>query len=386
MKRVPIYNVRTWRIRRADDHEIVLWPTLKTAAIRLQLTLLCAVLIVGLHFTLRSISADAGLNTPPLTDAEIAEIARQEQALLDSMRRDLGDEFMDSAERELKAGREARAAERAEAEQRRIEIDRWIQRAAFATYAFLAAAGTLWPLSCLWARVAIRRSASGGLSVNTRGFLVKHRSFDPARFDRVRTYAMERIWFGRHGAIAGHAWDWFVQLAPPGLAYMPVAMDAAWATSREELPPQFLVHRQRRQPGTKDRAPEPVRDFVKALRALTSLPADPPQIIDARLSPGIFRRRITRSMPADTIDLPITNETRTYTSIDEMPKDIREQLAGLLRSGDITRHDDGTIEAVSSTTHTVDITGGELDPDQLSTLPPEVRRAVEDILRSNKQA
>ena len=378
MRRVPIYNVRTWRIRSADSRRIVFRPSWKTFAIRLQATVLFLGIIGAMEYGVRRMEAERESRAPIFTDAEREEFARREAEIVESMRREFDDELVDQVERDVAAERAARQARRDVEEERIQLIARGLEYARYGLYAVLAICGLLPPMSCLWSRVTIGKTIAGELRVFSLGILPRTRIWGQDYFERLRTYAMERYWFGRHGALTKHAWDWYVQLAPPGLAHMPVTMTIAWTGAGEELSPQFLVHRQKPQPGTKDRAPEPVREFVKAMRALTGLPADRPEIVEARLKRGLLGTRVTRSMPVASVELPASHHSQTYASLDEMPPEVREKFRELLESGKMTGREDGSVEVVSRRTFSI---GTPIDPADLDKLPPEVRRQVEDQMQ-----
>lgn len=383
MKRVPIYNVRTWRIRAADSQRIVLRPTLRTFAIRLQATIVFLAMIGVIEYTVRRMRSDPAA-PPGITQNEHDEIARGAEDLREFMRVELGEETAERIEREAAQSSAAREAEIAASARRVEQVGDWVRFGRYTLYGVLAAVGLLPPLGCLWSRVTIRRTVRGEVSVRAFEILLRRRTWPGGHFERIRTFAMERYWNGRYGRITRHAWDWFVQLDPAGLAHMPVAMDVAWAGPGKDLPPQFLVHRQKYQPGTKDCAPEPVREFVKALRALTGLPADQPQIIEARLHRGFFGTRVSRRMPISQ-EIPISHESHTYNSIDKMPEEVREKFRELLESGEVRPRDDGSIEVVKHFTTAVDVPQGQLGPKELAALPPEIRDRVEDLLRDPKK-
>jgi hypothetical protein len=120
------------------------------------------------------------------------------------------------------------------------------------------------------------------------------------------------------------------------------------------------------------------------LRALTGLPADQPQIIEARLKRGFFGTRVSRSLPISE-EFPVSHESHTYTSVDEMPADVREKFRELLETGEVTRHEDGTIEVVKHETTVLGGPDGLLGPEEIAKLPPEIRRQVEELFRSPKR-
>src|SRR5690606_18681118 len=144
------------------------------------------------------------------------------------------------------------------------------------------------------------------LCVQSRGMFPRTRRWSRDHFDKIATWTMERYWFGRHRAIVGHAWEWIVQLSPRGLPSMPYVGDAAIAS--EGMGPQFFIARQKHRPLDNERAPENVRAFVKELRALTGLPASPPQTVEVQLAHGwLWSKQIRRA--GHTIVIPASTQT-----------------------------------------------------------------------------
>ena len=326
MKRVPIYNVRTWKIRAADSQRIVFRPSLRTFAIRLQATVIFFALVGLLEISGGHLLRHDGARTSNISATDRDTFAAQEAEVRESIRREFGDAFMERVDERVDEQRAERQRANDAAERRVESVEYWLKAGRFVLYGFLALCGVLPPLSCLWSRVSVHRDALGSISVFALALLPRRRAWTHGHFKRIRTNVMERFWFGRYNFVTKHAWDWYVQITPAGLPNMPITMTAAWGTSGEDLPPQFLVHRQKHEPGNQDLAPEPVRDFVKAMRALTGLPPNPPQIVPARLHRGFWGTRVTRSAPLVDVS-EVSRQTHTYRSLDEMPPDVRAQLA-----------------------------------------------------------
>jgi len=376
MRVVPIYNLRTWKLVAADEHRIAFRPTPLTLFLRLGWTLVAAILVTTLLIATQTFREP--IVAPELTEEEHRFATAGEQFARDLLREQTGAEDYERMSREIERDRAARAAESAA----RLERDERLRRSIVLGINFLAGAIILFgawpPIACVWARVKIEKDVRGEICVRSRSILLRKRRWPDGYFDRIATWTMERYWFGRHRAIVGHAWEWIVQLSPRGLPSMPYVGDAAIA--REGMGPQFLIARQKYRPLENERAPETVRAFVKALRALTDLPASPPQTVEVRLAHGWLRsKQIRRAEHPLTYNEPVITERREFRSIDEIPPELRARMAEMLQSGNVTRHADGTIEA--STNHIASsrtLRGDEIDANW-DQLPSEVRDQIERL-------
>lgn len=375
MKLVPTYNLRAWRIARADEHQIVFRPGLLSAILLTRYAVAVAILFLCAELTFRAIP-DPGARTPRFSEADRAQFAETEQQLRDDMREMMSeDEYRDFEQRveTQQQDRLNRLQEQADQSRQRLQLIADGMRIFFGSLLGLA---LLAPISCLWACMTISKDVRGEITLFSWSVFPRRRRWPADYFERITTWAMERYWFTRHGHLLKHAWEWHVVLSPRGLPSMPYTGDAAF--SNESPGPQFLVSHQKHQPAQNERAPDKVRQLVKALRALTGLPADPPKIVEGEMNRGLIRPTVRRRA-SHTMDMPISTQTHTQTfnSIDEIPPELRERFAEMLRSGNVTRHADGTLEA--STSHVVrseTFTGDEIDanPDRF---PPEVREQIE---------
>jgi hypothetical protein len=377
MHAVPIYNLRTWAVASSDAHGIVYRPTFRTFLLRLQWTFAAAVFMFLLWVITRSFFEPL---VPPTLTAEQQAIATEgERTAREFLLEQAGPEDYERMLREAERERAVRDAAAMAQHERTERFRQIVVRVILGVMGILTFFGSLIPLSTLWARVTIERDVRGAILVRSRGLRIRRRRWMPDHFERIATWSMQRYRYSQHGSIRGHTWDWHVQLSPAGLPSMPYAGEAA--ISSKPMGPQFLLHRQKHQPGEKERAPEPVRTFVKALRALTNLPADPPKIIAGEIERGFFGPRVIRRA-AHTSEIPITSTTQTYTSFDDIPPDVRERMAELLRSGEVTRHSDGTIEAVSYRVVRSDAPDGEELDANWNEIPPEIREQIERLRRN----
>lgn len=377
MKLVPTYNLRAWKLASADENKIVFRPGLFTAVIRARYAIAVAILFLCVEFALRAVP-DPPMRSPHIPEADRARLTQMEQQLRDDMRETMTEAEYRDFERRIETQQQDRLnrlQEQADQSRQRLQ---WITNGARILFGSLFGLALLAPISCLWARMTVTRDVRGEISLFSWGVIPRWRRWPQDHFERITTWAMERYWFTRHGDLLNHAWEWHVVLSPKGLPSMPYTGDVA--LSNESPGPQFLVSRQKHQPTSDERAPEKVRQLVKALRSLTGLPADPPKIIEGEASRGWFRPKVTRRA-SHTMDMPISTQTHTQTfnSIDEIPPELRERFAEMLRSGNVTRRPDGTLEASTSRViHSETFSGDEIDAN-LDRLPPEIREQVERL-------
>lgn len=373
MRVVPIYNLRTWKLVAANEHRIAYRPTLLTFFLRLGWTLVAAFLLTALLIATETFREP--IVAPDLTEEERRFVQEAEQSARDLLREQAGAEDYERISRQIEQDRAARAAESTA----RLERQEGLRQGIVLGINIFAGAIILFgvwpPMACAWARVMIEKDLRNEICVRSRGIFLRKRCWPQGHFDRIATWTMERYWFGRHSAVVGHAWEWIVQLSPRGLPSMPYVADAAIAS--EGMGPQFLIARQKHRPLENERAPESVRAFVKALRALTDLPASPPQTVEVRLAHGWLRsKQIRRAEHPLTYNEPVITERREFRSIDEIPPELRARMAEMLQSGNVTRHADGTIEATSHTVKTIE--GDEIDVNW-DQLPPEIREQIERL-------
>ncbi len=377
MKTAPLYNLHTRRLHSADPHRIVYRPSLRTAILRLPITFSFFVLAGIIWF------GSAGFRQAPdprspISETERAEIAKGEQELLEHIRREMNNEEYEKLAATANARRAEHEAALVQAIENRNRVAGMVTQTVYGMCAALIVLSILPIVSCLWERVSIEKDANGAICIFQWRFVPRRRRWAPAEFSRIDTWAMERYWFRRYGRVTKHSWDWFIQLAPLGPASMPIVADAA--LTAEAVGPQFLIHRQKEQPTGIGRAPEPVRDFVKALRALTGLPADPPKTVQAQLIHGWLGSRVRRQHSQAITSTPHESvETHTFRSLDEVPPELRERMADLLRGGNVTQHPDGSIEATGERVERRVLDGKNEIHDNWESIPPEVREQVKRL-------
>jgi len=378
MRPVPIYDLRSWAPRTQYANRVVYRPTIRTVLLRSRWTLFCTVLALLLLYSTREFREPPSPLTLTESEGEFAFSGNREarEWLLDQV----GQEELDRITEEIIQRNVAHDAATAAERERFEKIRMGMLGGVDALFAMLLVLGLLPPLTCLWARVAIHTNSRGELTISRVSLWPRRRHWPQGHFVGIATWAIERYWSSPHGGIHKHAWEWIVQLSPAGLPSMPFAGDGVFAT--EEMSPQFLVYRQKRQPGPKERAPEPVREFVKILRGLSHLPAHPPKVVEGRLTRGFLRpRTMRRATYTVTETLPNSSEMHTYASIEEIPREVREKMIEMLRTGDVTRHPDGTIEAVSQNTDRSKTLKGDEIETNWHAIPPQMREEIERMRR-----
>lgn len=378
MRSVPIYDLRSWALRTQDANHVVYRPTIRTVLLRFRWTLFCTVLALLLLYSTREFRDPPAPLTLTESEGELAVGGNREERerLLDQV----GQEDLDRTTEEIIQRNVVHDAVTTAERERFEKIRMGMLGGVDALFAVLVVLGLLPPLTCLWARVAIHTNSRGELTISRVSLWPRRRHWPQGHFAGIATWAMERYRFSPHGGIQKHAREWIVQLSPAGLPSMPFVGNGVFAA--EEMSPLFLVYRQKRQPAPKERAPEPVREFVKILRGLSNLPAHPPKVVEGRLTRGFLRLRIMPSAPYTVTEtLPISSETHTYASFEEIPREVREKMIEMLRTGDVTRHPDGTIEAVSQNIECTKTLKGDEIETNWHEIPPQMREEIERIRR-----
>ncbi|MCU0960652.1 MAG: hypothetical protein MUF48_11160 [Pirellulaceae bacterium] len=343
MMLVPHYDLISMRRVAHDRVRVVYRPTLHTALLRLRISLVCLLVLVIVQLSTRGLHRSGSAATPD--PSALGAVAAESLAPVDVLGRSIA----------------------------------WtahtISIALFGLALFA-------PLSCLWGRTVVENNAAGQLAVFSLVYWPRRRTWPPDHLGSLRVWAMERYWFYRR-RMTGHAWEWYVQLTPRGGVSMPFGPGIAAQGITES--PEFLICRQASAPHQDDPLPEPVREFASAVAHLTGLTVEPFRLVAAE----VHRRRwgyprvVSKTTHQVTFSGPgaRTSSTQTYASLQDMPPELRQRVAEMLQSGQVTRKPDGTLEIVSEqVTRSETLEGADLDA-HLDALPPEVR----DMLRRGRR-
>ena len=399
MRAVPTYRIHTWRQTSPNEEELRYRPTLRTVLNRLPVTAICF-LGAGLwawgfndlehrlggpvssaqRFTGVPLLYPPGLGplrreslvapnepttaSPTPAVQEGLQAPQQEHATPPSEA--LVAEFIEHANLDAAL---ARAKHRAEIE-RRSHARFFAQYAHYGITAFFALLGVYAPLSCLWNRVTVSRTRHGEVKIESF-FLRPRTAYWPVdAFHAIRTFAVEHYGFSRYGKITYHRWEWLVQLSLKGQPHMPFLGSAGLASG--EMSPQFHIYQEKRQPSMIGKAPEPVRELVKGLRAITGLKAEAPELIEGR---RVGRRNVAyRHQFTEEEGMPVSRQEFVFKHGEPLPDHIRARISGM-HTG-LQHRPGGVIRNTTQTIVVRDEAGNEITYGSVDELPEEVRRRL----------
>ena len=328
MKVLPNYNIRLWRQTHLDAHRIVLRPGLAVALRRIAWTALAALFTGFIYYGYSSSTASP---EPESLSPELENAQRRSEEYLPaaeySLREMMTEEEYAEFQREGARKREAREAEGAAVKRR---LSTLLQVGYITLVAFFAVVGILPPLAVAWNRVSIEKDARNNLIVRSWYLVPRIRAWPLDAFNCISITVQERIHHDRYGVPLDHGWYWVVGLTKKAEPTIPIPGDIGIGSGHDC--PFFTVWRQkdhlRTLPGNLA-LPPAVAGFVSALRDLTGLSVGPPAILHASVERrGIFARPVTTYKTEPLV----ARTSRTYTSLDEMPPEIREKFERMRRN------------------------------------------------------
>jgi len=349
---VRTLDVMDWSIRTPDRHALVFRPAWATFGRRLGWTLLAAVIIGGFGYPMGMFGGRAAEPPAPISAVEQAHLARIE-AEIDEM----AGEYLSEAEiAAIKARSEYRIA------QSRAELEH--TRAAghtvfWAIAAILALMGLVPPVACFWQRSSLQADPHGLLVLRTRNLFPHVWSWPADGFDRLLV-RYEEVWhrsrYSRH--FVGWRWDihLFAPIAPGGES-VPAIVIAADLDKRE---PHGMI-----------RIPERVERVAQWLSVHTGLPIGQPGL-GAQAEAG-RSRTFTHEESAPVV-------SQTYTSLDDMPPDIRRRAEEMMKRGapgQTTFREERVVIR--------DHTGAVQEYASWDEMPPEVRARFEEARRRHER-
>jgi len=337
MRFLPAYRLRSWR--RIDSGGPVLRyrPSLVTVAHRLIVTLVCLVVAAGVEWSFQR----AGF-VPMST-----HLARGSFV-----------EIISSTCRSLAAGRFT-------------GVGNLIELGRFSVTGMLLLVGLMAPLSCLWNRLSLYVTQENDVVLKSVFLWPRRVRYPLNSFSSIRTFAIERYQFGEYGRLEGHYWEWIVQLSIQGQPRLPFPGSAGLAFT--SVGPQFHVYRERFQPSMLGRAPEPVRVLVKGLREVTGLPAEPPQLVEGRIT-GRGRVAYNAAIQENAAE-PVARFEGRVGAGEPLPDAIKARLAGM--RGATASTDASGVERVVS--QRIEVTGADGQKqvyNSIDELPDDIRQRL----------
>ena len=244
--------------------------------------------------------------------------------------------------------------------------------------ALCAAVGVLVPLSSIWQKLTIERDIRGDLCVTRWGLIRRSHTFPKRGLSDMGVFAGEVYHRQQRPYVEKFlGWRWQVQLQSETDQPGDDALILFWLDMTETLPPRMSSMTSR------------VREFVSVLERITGLSAKPPIRLRERLvKQGMFtttRRMesvVEPSVRLSTSDGPpegatVHKTTRTFTSLDEMPEDLRAEAEKLMAQA--KRSADGTADGGAYRYR--DSKGNEQVYRSLEEMPPQIRKRFEEIRR-----
>ncbi len=374
MSVAPSYGIHTWNQTSLGDRGLCYRPSLRTFVRRLVITAVCALVVGGTEYGYRRIAAPPPIASP-VTEEELRKFEETRPALEESLRGMLGDEVYAQVLREAEAAKAQREGQRAQqaakAEARLAPLRQAFNYAHYGIIGLFSFIGLLAPLSCLWSRVTVTRTAQGELVIKRRALLSSTTHWPVDGFHGIRTFAMEHYGFDRYGRPNAHGWAWIVPLSFKGNPHLPSL--GSTGVSFGAMSPQFHIDQEKRQPNMVGKAPEAVRDLVKGLRAITGLQAEPPQLVEGRI---VGRRKVAYDAPVGAVkEELISREEHAYRRGEAIPEHIKARIAGM--TGGLTDALPHGVKGVIRQEIVVrDDEGNEVTYESMDDLPEEVRRRL----------
>lgn len=193
------------------------------------------------------------------------------------------------------------------------------------------------PLSCLWNVVRISVNPRGELEVFRWGLVPRTRRWPLDAFSQMTIDAGEVYERSRYAEVY-RGWRWKVRLVEKAAPTGDRARD--FALSQMNWAIEFWVALEKGVP-TVGEMPGRVREFVEGIRAMSGLAYGRPDVQESTRG----RRGLVRTQRSfEATEEPVSRTT--YTSLEEMPPDLRARVEELTKSGG-----SHTVEVSQTTTH-----------------------------------
>jgi hypothetical protein len=323
--RATVVPIDSWRAVQLDARSLRFKPTFATFLLRLKITLVMSIIVGGLYLAYGQVPwADTLAEREPIPIPENFEAMQADAEA--GLREMLTEEEWAAFQQERAAEQAAREASNAEFRQRANLIGRTLQGIFIGGMCLAGGFGILAPMSCLWNSLNVWIDATGRMRVRIWGMLwPKSSAWPMSAFGGIRVVCDEDVRWVKNAGQDHRGYVWRIVLHRPDT--IPVL--------------EFQADRQKRKPSF-ERFPKKVKEIVQALHSMTRLPVDPvPEIRDAgAMQHGLFSRkmRMHSSRPPvheQWLHVTVRDENgneKEYTSLEEMPPEIREAFERARRS------------------------------------------------------
>lgn len=357
---LPSYSIIDWRRDDIDADRLTYRPSWRTAVRRSMLTALAAALLALMCWT-------AGVPWQPDWQAAPANQLVEPPGAVEFQDRP-GDDVP------LEHGQRRRGARRQRAARPLIiaVLEPIFHAAHWTAFVGLVAAGGLPLFLVPWERLTIRRGADGELVVCRRRLLTRTRAWSAGAFGGAVCEAVERV-HRRRGGRRESDWVWVVRLVPHHTGGM-----IPWPLHVDDPVVEFHVGHQCEAPHDAHRPPRRVRSFLKHVLRLAGV-SDVQYAVLPDLRPTGSGRGFP--FPAERRIVTYSSEpiveSAVYRSLDEIPDALRDEVRRLLAEG--RTGEEVVRESVRITVRDAD--GNERTYTSLEELPPELRQRHEQALR-----
>ena len=377
-RQTPIYYMPYWRIARADANRVEYRPSERTL---IHLLGMSAMAVIALAATVWFAgfpwsAGEAGSARRAAQRADAQRQALEMQQMADELKRKLPPKRIAELER-AQAERKRELGISLARSQRGLSVVRsagrvfhWIAFVALVAIAVLPLAG--FSLQ----QVVIEKAHAGGLVIRKRGLWPSVRHWPDGALRQIVYGAEEETMRRRYRTIT-IGWMWMVKLqASPQIA-------AEQGPSLVDDPEVvFYIDHQKEQPASAQERPESVRRMVKHLCRLTGIRTIGTFEVEVTERGLLFPRRRKTTKTSSTHSAATR---QVYSGTDEVP----ERLLEKLRAPGTEREADGTIVHRSVRLTVRDAEGNERTYSSLDEMPPDVRthfeRAVRPVRREKKR-
>lgn len=374
------FSMTNWNRVEAGPGRLAYRPGLATLVNRLGYTLLALTMATVLHTLARPFLDSDTSSRYSRSEAPVSALESEKSALLEEARKGMTPEEWNRFEAEIREREVARARL---AETRREEfrhVSRYVRNAYWPALATVFLSGILPPLATLWQRIAIELSAMNALTVRTRTFWPRTHYIALPEYRRITVAAVERIHGRSRVRARSLGYRWRVNLERDASTYSDAGPVRVYS---------FEVDHQCTRPAPTEPLPDRVGTFVSCLERITGLRADPSTaVMDYRGRTRSWRgsRDIVEGSLGTVTLQTLLDEPTVHTrasSMDELPPELRKHVEARVAEGKNAQH----IEVTSSqslrdgrkTFHYRDEHGVTHTYSSLEEMPPEIRALLEHM-------